>query len=39
MLTLTTLLAFGSSLTGDGAQKSACDSEIHAIEINKATLH
>ncbi len=34
-----TLLALGSSLTGAGAQKSACGSEIHAIEINKATLH
>jgi hypothetical protein len=38
MLTLTTLLAFASSPTGAGAQKSACGSEIHAIEINKATL-
>ena len=39
MLTLTTLLAFASSPTGAGVQKSACGSEIHAIEINKATLH
>lgn len=39
MLTLMTLLALGPSLTDAGAQKSACGSEIQAIEINKATLH
>jgi hypothetical protein len=39
MLTLMTLLAFGLSPTDAGAQKSACGSDIRAIEINKATLH
>jgi hypothetical protein len=39
MLTLMTLLALGSSPTDAGAQKSACGSEIRAIEINNATLH
>jgi hypothetical protein len=34
-----TLLALGSSPTDAGAQKSACGSEIRAIEINNATLH
>ena len=38
-LLLTSLLALGSSLSGAGAQTSACDSEIQAIEINNATLH
>jgi hypothetical protein len=38
-LTLITLLALGLSLGDAGAQTTACDSKIHAVEINNTTLH
>ena len=36
-LTLTSLLVLG--LSPSGAQTTACDSEIQALEINNTTLH